>query len=367
MVAALGEGRRIVVKLGSALLVDLDGDVRREWLTTLIADIAARRRAGDEIIVVSSGAIALGARRLGLPHGGRDSLDDAQAAAAAGQIILSGLFSELLSAEGLVAAQMLVTLSDLADRRRYLNASATLGRLLTLGVVPVLNENDSTATEEIRFGDNDRLAARVGQAASADLVVLLSNVKGLFDRDPAEADAKLIAEVGPDEPLTATLGPSSGMGSGGMAAKVEAGRIAAGSGIALAIADGRDANPLAAYLKGGLGTLFAPAVAPSARKSWLLGHLDLRGTLIVDEGAASALSTGASLLAAGVTSVEGEFERGDAVGVAGPDGALLARGLVAYDAADLRRIAGLRRDAQAVQLGYAPRAAVVHRNDMGFL
>ncbi|MGB3722137.1 MAG: glutamate 5-kinase [Pacificimonas sp.] len=356
--------RRIVVKLGSALLIDADGEVRREWLVTLIADVAALRRKGIEVIIVSSGAIALGSRRLGLADGGRGSLDDAQASAAAGQILLSGLYAELLAAEGLTAAQMLVTLDDLADRRRYLNAGATLDRLLALGAIPVINENDSTATEEIRFGDNDRLSARVGQAAGADLVVLLSNVAGIYDRDPGLGGARLIADIQPDARIDAVLGPSSGAGSGGMAAKVDAGRIAAASGITLAIADGRGTNPLARYLDGGAATVFRPASTPAARKSWLLGHLDPRGTLRIDDGASTALAEGRSLLAAGVTGVSGGFRRGDAVEVHDADGKLLARGLVGYDADETRIIAGQRTDAQAGLLGYAPRAAVIHRNDM---
>ncbi len=355
---------RLVIKLGSALLVDSAGDVRRDWLATLIADVADMRRAGTEVIIVSSGAIALGARRLGLVDGGRSSLDDAQASAAAGQIVLSGLYAELLSAEALTAAQMLVTLDDLADRRRYLNASSTLNRLLALGAVPVINENDSTATEEIRFGDNDRLAARVAQAAGADMVILMSNVAGIYDRDPALGDAVLLREVAPDAAIDAVLGPSSGFGSGGMSAKVEAGRIAAASGIALAIADGRGDHPLARYMTNGEGTLFQPASAPAARKSWLLGHLDSRGVIVIDDGARRALSSGGSLLAAGITSVTGTFRRGDAVEIHDAGGKLMARGLVAYDAGEIRIIAGQRTDAQAGLLGYAPRAAVIHRNDM---
>ncbi|MBV7257582.1 glutamate 5-kinase [Pacificimonas sp. WHA3] len=357
----------LVVKLGSALLIDDRGDVRSTWLASLIDDVAALRAGGTHIIIVSSGAIALGARRLGLADGGRASLDDAQAAAAAGQIVLSGLYADLLSAKGLAAAQMLVTLGDLADRRRYLNASATLSRLLALGAVPIINENDSVATEEIRFGDNDRLAARIAQAAGAELVVLLSNVAGLYDGDPAQAGARRIGSVEQGADITAVLGPSTGPGSGGMAAKVEAGRIAAASGIALAIADGRGPNPLKQYLDSGTGTLFAPADAPAARKAWLLGHLDMRGSVTIDAGARDALSSGRSLLAAGITRIEGDFVRGDAIEVVGENGAKVARGLASYDADDMRRIAGRRTNEQAVLLGYTPRAAVVHRNDMVLL
>ena len=365
--SGLAGARRIVVKIGSALLVKSGGEVRRDWLRTLIQDVAELRQAKREVVIVSSGAIALGARRLGLAGGGRDSLDDSQAAAAAGQIELSGFYAELLAAEGLLAAQMLVTLGDLADRRRYLNARATLTRLLSLGAVPVINENDSVATEEIRFGDNDRLAARIGQAADADAVLLLSNVSHLYDRDPSAGNARPIAIVEPDAPIDARLGPSGAMGSGGMAAKVEAGRIAAGSGIALAIADGRGDHPLARYLRSGTGTLFHPARAPSARRAWLLGHLDPRGTLTVDAGAARALGEGGSLLAAGVKASEGDYRRGDLVSLQDGKGTLLARGLVGYDGAEVARIMGRRREEQAALLGYAPRAALVHRNDMVML
>jgi|TARA_R100000501_G_scaffold14813_2_gene26882 glutamate 5-kinase len=355
---------RLVLKLGSALLVDTAGEVRRDWLATLIDDIADLRARGTEVIIVSSGAIALGSRRLGLTDGGRGSLDDAQASAAAGQIVLSGLYADLLSARKLTAAQILVTLDDLADRRRYLNASATFARLLALGAVPVVNENDSTATAEIRFGDNDRLAARVGQAAGADKVLLLSNVAGIYDRDPALGGATLINQVAPDAQIAAELGPSSGLGSGGMAAKVEAGRIAAASGIALTIADGRVQHPLSTWLQRGTGTTFLPSPAPGARKAWLIGHLDARGTLSIDDGARAALCEGGSLLAAGIKGVSGSFSRGDAVEVHDLDGALLARGLIAYSADEMRKIAGTRSDAQGDLLGYAPRAAVVHRNDL---
>ncbi|MEO0500993.1 MAG: glutamate 5-kinase [Pseudomonadota bacterium] len=358
-----------MVKLGSALLVEEDGRVRRQWLSSLIADIAALRREGCETVIVSSGAIALGARRLGLDRGGRGSLDDAQAAAAAGQIVLAGLYADLLQDHGLAAAQLLLTLGDLADRPRYLNAGTTLARLLTLGAVPVVNENDSTATEEIRFGDNDRLAARVAQAAGADLVILLSTVDALYDRDPATEGARRIVDVPQGTVPDAALGPSGGMGSGGMAAKVEAGRIAADGGIGLVIADGRGDHALAACLGNGevAGTWFRPAPASTARKSWLRGHLDLRGRVVVDAGAAAALQNGGSLLAAGIAHVDGEFQRGDIVAIVDVTERVLGHGLVGYRSADVAAIAGLRSEAQAAILGHAPRSAVIHRNDMVLL
>lgn len=358
---------RLVVKIGSALLVDPDGSVRREWLAGIAADIAARCGAGQQVAVVSSGAIALGARRLGLAKGGRASLEDAQAAAATGQILLSQIWAEVLGAEGLTAAQMLVTLGDLEDRRRYLNAAATLDRLLSLGVVPVLNENDSVATEEIRFGDNDRLAARVAQAAGAQGVILLSDIDGLYDRNPAVPAASHIARV---ERIDAAIeamadtASASGMGSGGMVSKIAAARIAASAGASLVIASGRAERPLSADHR---HTLFVAERGATARKAWLAGGLTAAGRLTVDAGAARALLGGASLLAPGVTAVDGRFERGDVLDIAGPDGRIVARGLAEYPDVDARRIAGLPRDAQEAALGYAPRNAMVHRDHLVLL
>ena len=358
--------RRLIVKIGSALLVDAQGEVRRGWLQAVAAEIAARRGAGQDVAVVSSGAIALGARRLGLAKGGRASLEDAQAAAATGQIVLSRTWAETLAAVGLTAAQILVTLDDLEDRRRYLNAAATLDRLLGLGVVPVINENDSVATAEIRFGDNDRLAARVAQAAGAQGVILLSDVDGLYDRNPAHPAACHIPRV---ERIDATIeamadrGSASGMGSGGMVSKIAAARIANAAGVHLAIASGRTDHPLSADAR---HTMFVADRAAPARKAWLAGGLTARGTIHVDDGAARALAAGASLLAAGATRLEGAFARGDLVSIAGPSGPI-ARGLAEYDAADAARLLGRRSDEQAGILGYAPRAALVHRSHMALL
>lgn len=362
---------RLIVKVGSSLLVDPAGAVRKAWLAGLVKDIAERVRAGQQIAVVSSGAIALGARRLKLARGGRASLEDAQAAAATGQIALSQVWAGLLDAEGLTAAQMLVTLDDLEHRRRYLNASATLNRLLTLGVVPVINENDSVATAEIRFGDNDRLAARVAQAAGAQGVVLLSDVDGLFDSNPnSNPEARLVEHVEKiDSRIEAMAdgGSSSGMGSGGMASKIAAARIATGAGVALAIASGRVEHPLARLAETGRGTLFTADRVTPARKAWLAGGLTAKGEIHVDAGAIKALRGGKSLLAAGATQVTGKFARGDLVAVIGPDGKTVARGLAEYDAADAARLCGRRSDDHAAILGYAPRSALVHRNQMALL
>ena len=356
---------RLVIKIGSALLVDADG-VRRHWLASLAAEVAERVRSGQQVAVVSSGAIALGARRLGLPKGGRASLEDAQAAAATGQIALAGTWAEVLAAEGLTAAQMLVTLDDLEDRRRYLNAAATLDRLLGLNVVPVINENDSVATEEIRFGDNDRLAARVGVACGAGGVVLLSDVDGLYDRNPALPGAVHLPEVARIDAKVeamADTGSASGMGSGGMVSKLAAARIATQAGVALAIASGRVDRPLASDVR---HTLFHAAGRAGARRAWLAGRLAPRGTITVDAGAVRALRGGGSLLAAGATGAEGRFARGDLVSIEGPDGPV-AHGLSEYDAADARRLLGRRTDEHAALLGHAPRAALVHRDHMVLL
>ncbi len=362
--------RRLVVKVGSSLLVASDGEVRQDWLKTLVADLAARHQAGQQIMVVSSGAIALGSRRLRLARGGRASLEDAQAAAATGQILLAGLWARLLAEHGIAAAQILLTLGDFEDRRRWLNASATIDRLLSLGVVPILNENDSVATEEIRFGDNDRLAARAAQAGRADAVILLSDIDGLYTANPAtDPQAQFIATVTDISAIAhmASRESSSGMGSGGMAAKVEAARIAHAAGIPVLIAAGKPDHPLALFETTGKGTIFTATEALRARKAWLAGRLRVKGRLHVDAGAARALRAGNSLLSAGVTAVEGQFVRGDAVDVVDEAGRVIARGLISYDAADARAIAGKRREVAAAVLGYAPRSAVVHRDQLVML
>ncbi|WP_067734161.1 glutamate 5-kinase [Novosphingobium naphthalenivorans] len=360
----------LVIKVGSALLVGKEG-VRRAWLTGLVAEIAEARGRGQQVIVVSSGAIALGAATLGLDKGGRGSLADAQAAAAVGQIALSGLWAELLGSHGLTAAQMLLTLEDLEDRRRYLNVTATITRLLDAGAVPVINENDSVATQEIRFGDNDRLAARVAQAAQASAVLLLSDIDGLYDRHPKEPGAQMIPVV---EGVTAEVkamasaDSNSGMGSGGMISKLQAAGIAELAGICLVIGNGQYERPMARVTGEGIGTLFLPKERKgrkaSARKAWLGGRLRLKGSLVIDAGAASALQRGSSLLAKGITEVEGVFERGDPVAIVDGKGQVLAHGLSEYDAAECAAITGLHSSEQAEVLGYAPRSAVVHRDQM---
>jgi len=380
MVAALGgdmlagladiaRARRIVVKIGSALLIE-GGVPRREWLLHLAGDLAALRAGGAQVIVVSSGAIALGAARLALPKGGRASLADAQAAAAVGQIELADLWSGALRAHGITAAQMLLTLDDLEDRRRYLNASATLDRLLSAGTIPVINENDSVATEEIRFGDNDRLAARVAQAAAADAVLLLSDVDGLYTRDPREARAELVPVVEaitPEVMAMASSASSSGLGSGGMRSKLQAAQIATRAGIALGIITGKGAAPISAAVEAGRGTLFLAQPGDRARKAWLGGRLAPAGELRVDTGCADALRGGASLLAPGIVGVSGQFRRGDLVSIVSLKGERLAQGLAEYDAGEVQLIAGRRAEEQAERLGYAPRAAVIHRDHLVLL
>ena len=357
---------RIVVKIGSALLVE-NGELRADWLDSLVEEIAQLRSQYTQVIIVSSGAIALGAARLGLPKGGRANLADAQAAASVGQVALAGVWAQALGKHDLTAAQMLVTLDDLEDRRRYLNAAATLDRLLEAGAVPVVNENDSVATEEIRFGDNDRLAARVAQAAGAQGVLLLSDVDGLYDRAPDDANAQLVPlveGVSPEVIAMAGEESSSGLGSGGMKAKLQAARIAERAGIALGIVNGMPASPIARVGDTGLGTLFLPQGKETGRKAWLGGRIAPEGALTVDAGCVAAMGKGASLLAAGLTEVEGEFDRGALVSLHGPGGERLGQGLVEYSSAECRSILGLRETEQEAQLGYAPRAAVVHRDHM---
>lgn len=360
--------RRLIVKIGSALLVDGDGSVRAAWLADVARDIGARVAAGQQVAVVSSGAIALGARRLALAKGGRACLEDAQAAAAVGQIALSQIWAQTLADAELTAAQILLTIDDLESRRRYLNAAATLERLLSLGAVPIINENDSVATSEIRFGDNDRLAARVGQAARADGILLLSDIDGLYDRNPAAAGAQHIARI---ERIDARIramadgGSASGMGSGGMASKIAAAEIAGRAGIDLVIASGTTGRPLSEDVRHSI--FAAPRTPGRARKNWLAGRLVVRGNICVDGGAARALAKGSSLLAVGVTGVDGRFQRGDVVDVIAPDGQIVARGLAEYDVADAARLIGLASDAQAAILGYAPRSAVIHRDHLVLL
>lgn len=368
--ASINHAPRLVLKVGSALLFGSAGVPDRAWLATLVEEIAEARARGQDVVVVSSGAIALGAARLGLAKGGRGSLADAQAAAAVGQIALAGLWSELLAAHGITAAQLLLTLEDLEDRRRYLNVSATLGRLLGAGAVPVINENDSVATAEIRFGDNDRLAARVAQAGQASAVILLSDVDGLYDRDPRHPDASLLSRVDgvTDEVLAMASGDSgSGMGSGGMVSKLQAASIAERAGITLAIINGKHDRPITRAIAEDRGTLFLPRRRDGARKAWLGGRLRMRGTLRVDAGCAKALANGRSLLASGITGVEGSFLRGDPVGVQDEAGRIVAQGLAEYGSDEVERIKGRRTGEQHELLGYSPRSAVIHRDHLVLL
>ncbi len=361
---------RLVVKVGSSLLVGADGSARSEWLAALVEELAAARARGQQVVVVSSGSIALGAARLGLDKGGRGNLSDAQAAAAVGQIALAHLWSDLLGAHDIVAAQLLLTLEDLEDRRRYLNAVATLGRLLAQGAVPVINENDSVATEEIRFGDNDRLAARVAQACDASGVLLLSDVDGLYDRNPAEDGAQLLPQVhGVTEQVYAMADDrsGSGMGSGGMTSKLQAAEIAERAGIALAIVNGTHTSPIGRAMAAEAGTLFLPLRKDTARKGWLAGRMRMKGALTVDNGCSKALVMGGSLLAPGITQVGGEFERGDPVEVLDSAGKVIARGLAEYSSTECAKLKGRRTDEHQEILGYAPRSAVIHRDQLVLL
>jgi glutamate 5-kinase len=357
---------RLVLKIGSSLLVGEEGKLRRSWLTALVSEIADRRAEGQHVIVVTSGAIALGARLLGLDHGGRQRLDDAQAAAAAGQIVLAHSWSELLAEHNLHAAQMLVTLDDLEDRRRYLNAAATLERLLKLGAVPIINENDSVATEEIRFGDNDRLAARVAQASRAQGIILLSDVDGLHDADPRRSQsAELIREVAAvDASVQAMAEGASKLGSGGMISKLDAAKIATSAGIPLAITSGIANRPLGAFAGSGKGTIFAADDSVSARDAWLAGRLTAAGKVMIDSGAAIALANGKSLLPAGATGVTGQFERGDVVDIVDDMGKTIARGLTEYDSIAVAVIKGRKTVELEPLLGYAPRPALIHRDHL---
>ncbi len=364
----IDKAKRLVVKIGSALLVDeKTGAIRRSWLDALGDDVAALREAGTEMVLVSSGAIAVGRRHLGLAAGAL-KLEEKQAAAATGQIRLAHAYQETLARHDITVAQILLTLDDTEERRRHLNARSTLAMLLKLGTVPVINENDTVATSEIRFGDNDRLAARVAAMISADTLVLLSDIDGLYSADPRrDPGARFIAEIDEITPeIEAMAGEAPpGYSSGGMVTKLAAGRIALGAGCRMAIADGRRMNPLRAIRDGGICSWFLPKATPlTARKTWIQGALKPIGRLTVDEGAAKALRAGKSLLPAGITGVEGEFERGDAVVVADTAGSELARGLSAYSAADARVIKGHKSREIEALLGYRGRDEMIHRDDL---
>jgi glutamate 5-kinase len=357
--------RRLVVKIGSSLLVDRAGRLRREWLDSFAADLAACRDDGQEAIVVTSGAIALGRAALGLKARVLQ-LEDKQAAAAVGQINLAHAYQASLAQRGLSTAQLLLTLGDTESRRQYLNARSTIEALLRLGVVPVVNENDTVATNEIRFGDNDRLSARVAVMASADELILLSDVDGLYTADPSRdqgaARVELVSDITPEIEAMAG-GAGSLAGTGGMVSKLAAARIATHAGCAVVIAPGVEPRPLARLAAGGPCTRFVARANPRrARKEWIAGSLAAMGVLRIDGGAARALRRGSSLLPAGVVAVEGAFERGDAVIVRDPDGQDIAKGLCAYDAADARRICGHRTERIEALLGYRGRDELIHRD-----
>jgi glutamate 5-kinase len=374
----LADFRRIVVKVGSSLLVNAQaGRLNEKWLAALTADLAAlhgSKQVGGkpdggkrDILVVSSGSIALGRTVLKLPAG-RLELEDSQAAAAVGQIALARTWTEALSRHGITAGQVLVTLGDTEERRRYLNARSTITKLLEWRAVPVINENDTVATTEIRYGDNDRLAARVATMVSADLLVLLSDVDGLYDAPPSEsASARHIARVERITPeIEAMAGAAgSGLSRGGMQTKIEAAKIALGSGTHMVIASGRLEHPLDAIGKGARCTWFVTAGNPvTARKKWIAGSLESKGTLTIDAGAVTALRRGNSLLPVGVVRIDGDFARGDAVVIRGPDGAEVGRGLCAYDVEDAQKIRGRSSADIAPILGFSGRAEMIHRDDL---
>ncbi len=369
--ARIDGARRLVVKIGSALLVDeATGTLHRRWLESLAEDVAAARRRGTEVILVSSGAIAVGRRHLSLPAG-KLKLEEKQAAAATGQIRLAHAYQETLAHHGISVAQVLLTLDDTEERRRHLNARGTLATLLRLGVVPVINENDTVATAEIRFGDNDRLAARVAAMISADTLVLLSDIDGLYTadprRDPAATLVREVRSLTPEIEAMAGAAPP-GYSSGGMVTKLAAARVAMAAGCRMAIADGRHLHPLESLRDGGLCTWFLPAGEPlTLRKAWIAGSLGPEGSLGVDDGAVAALKAGKSLLPAGVVTVAGNFDRGDAVRVLDGKGREVARGLSAYSAADAAAIKGHKSREIEALLGYRGRDEMIHRDDLVLL
>lgn len=368
MIPNVAAAQRIVVKIGSALVVDQDEAApRAAWLDSVAADIQALRARGTDVIVVSSGAIALARRTLGLTQK-RLKLEEKQAAAAVGQIRLAQAWTQALSARGLTAAQLLLTLDDTEDRRRYLNARSTLNTLMALHCVPVINENDTVATAEIRFGDNDRLAARVAEMVQADQLILLSDIDGLYTADPRrDPDARHIPVVEAITPEIEAMGgePPPGYSSGGMRTKLVAARISTQAGCAMAIAIGKVERPLQSLERGARCTWFLPAPeGRSSRKRWIAGSLSPQGVLTVDAGAARALANGRSLLPAGVRAVDGSFGRGDPVTIVDADGAIIGRGLSAYASADAERIAGHRSDEIEAILGWRGRDEIVHRDDL---
>ncbi len=366
MTSPLTEARRIVVKTGSSLITDKAGVLRSAWLATLANDIAEWRKAGRDVLLVTSGAVALGRPLLG-SKGQR--LDEKQAAAALGQPRLMSALGDAFAPHNLRVAQALLTPDDTEHRRRWLNARATLETLLEAGVIPIINENDTVATEEIRYGDNDRLAARVAQMISADVLVLLSDIDGLYtdnpNTNPNAEHVPLIKTLTPEIEAMAGDTNDHGLGSGGMTTKLAAARIAQNAGCATAITLGSGDAPLSALESGARTSWVLPTLSPdTARKAWLKGHLSPEGTLTVDAGAAKALYGGASLLPIGVKSVSGQFERGAALAIKSETGAIIATGITAYCAADIRAIAGHHTDDVPALLGLARRPAIIHRDDI---
>lgn len=367
MTSPVASAKRLIVKIGSSLLVDeASGHIRRDWLDSLCDDVACCRARGQEVVLVSSGAVAVGRRHLGLTPPLK--LEEKQAAAATGQIRLAHAYQEALARHGITVAQVLLTLADSEDRRRYLNARETLDTLLRLGAVPVINENDTVATTEIRFGDNDRLAARVAQMISADALVLFSDIDGLYTADPRRhPDARFLPEVRDITPeIEAMAGdPGTGYGSGGMVTKLVAAKICLSAGCRMAICKGEPLMPLSALENGARATWFLPEGTPrTARKQWIYGSMKPVGTLVVDAGAARALTRGGSLLPAGVTAVDGQFDRGDCVLVTTSEGRILGRGLSAYSSDDASRILGRQSADIESLLGFHGRAELIHRDDL---
>lgn len=365
----LKDAKRIIVKIGSSLLVDdATGALRAEWLRAMASDLADLKAAGKQVIVVSSGAVALGFRHLGMKQA-RQRLEQSQAAAAVGQILLAHAYREMLLPHDITVAQILLTIGDTEERRRYLNACNTLETLLRIGVLPIINENDTVATTEIRFGDNDRLAARVAQMISADCLLLLSDVDGLFTADPhLDPDATLIPVV---EQITEATEAMAGLparksyGSGGMVTKLKAAKIAVSAGCRMAILNGTGLNPLKTLSAGGPATWFTSMESPkAARKQWISGILEPAGTLVIDDGAAAALTAGSSLLPPGVHQISGNFDRGDMVVIKNFAGRILGQGLCAYSHGDARRIIGHKSHEIRSILGYDGRHEMIHRNDL---
>lgn len=367
MTGVLANHKRIVIKLGSALLVEPGKGLRQTWLESLLSDMAALVKDGKELLVVSSGAIALGRTVLKLPERVL-RLEESQAAASAGQIELASIFSSALAAHEIPTGQILLTLGDTEERRRYLNARATIETLLDFGAIPIINENDTVATSEIRYGDNDRLAARVATMMGADLLVLLSDVDGLYTAPPAsDPNAQLIERVEAITPEIEAMAGTAGssISSGGMQTKIKAAKIAMQGGTSMIITSGTGENPLSRLDTGATHTYFQRQDTPTnARKKWIAGQLQSSGKLIVDEGAANALADGKSLLPAGVKAIDGAFQRGDIVEIVTQQNQVLGQGLVAFDCIDAAKIIGKRSTDIEAALGYAGRAEIIHRDDM---